>query len=420
MVKTAGYTLFIKVFSALLSFLLIVAISQLMGVADRGVCSLYLVVVVVVMIVSDFAGGATAAYQLNHFEAYELFIFQRNWSFVPGILVPVFFWLTGYINLSDALLLIPASWFYTNWNMLQHLWLGKQQFKIFNAFTLGVPAASLALFTLIWALGLHNRSAYLLALVGSWGIAFLVSWLLFMKRQDTKVITPGKILFKKVFAAAATNQLGHLAGLLHSRLVFLLLPATTLGVYSNALTLAEACFMVPGSLGQVVYSIGASRQPQAAKRQVLRLAWWANFVLLAFAGIVFAVLPGGVYGFVFGEGFQGMSHYMQWLIPGILGNGIYLLLTYWQSAAGQFRFNLIPQLAAVVCNIVITVILLSMEMYTLEAGIFALVSGWFIAACGALYMLQKKGGGLAQLLPLPSFNKIAQLLPGLFNKQKPA
>jgi O-antigen/teichoic acid export membrane protein len=420
MVKTAGYTLFIKVFSAILSFLLIVAISQLMEVADRGVCSLYLVVVVVVMIVSDFAGGATAAYQLNHFEAYELFIFQRNWSFVPGIVVPIFFWLTGYINLSDALMLIPASWFYTNWNMLQHLWLGKQQFKIFNAFTLGVPAVSLALFTLIWALGLHNRAAYLLALVGSWGIAFLVSWVLFMKKQDTKLITPGKVIFKKVIAAAGTNQLGHLAGLLHSRLIFLLLPATTLGVYSNALTLAEACFMVPGSLGQVVYSIGASKQPEAAKRQVLRLAWWTNFLLLALAGIVFAILPGGVYSFIFGEGFRGMSQYMQWLIPGIWGNGFYLLLTYWQSAAGKFKYNLISQLAALLGNIVITVVFLIKDMYTLEAGIFALVSGWFIAACGGLYMLHNKGGGLQQLLPVPSFNKIAHLLPKLFNKQNPA
>lgn len=410
MVKTAGYTLVIKVLSALLSFLLIIGVSQWMGVADRGICSLYLVVVVVVMIVSDFAGGATAAYQLNHFSASQLFTFQRNWSIVPGIIVPLLFWLAGYISLHDAFLLIPASWFYTNWNMLQHLWLGMQQFKVFNAFTLGVPATSLFLFVVIWSLGLQNRSAYLLALIGSWGIGFFVSVILFYKKQVKTETEKGSGLFRKVVAAASTNQIGHLAGLLHSRLVFLLLPAATLGVYSNALTLAEACFMVPGSLGQVVYSIGASKQPDSAKRQVLRLAWWANFALLAMACLVFTLLPGNFYAFIFGAGFQRMDQYMGWLTVGIMGNGTYLLLTYWQSAAGRFKLNLLPLLMGVVVNLSITIVMVSRQDYTLQTGIFALVAGWVIAAFGAIFMLHQKGGGLKQLLPLSSPKKIKALI----------
>ncbi|MCU0375656.1 MAG: hypothetical protein MUF24_10130 [Chitinophagaceae bacterium] len=140
--------------------------------------------------------------------------------------------------------------------------------------------------------------------------------------------------------------------------------------------------------------------------------------MLASACVVFAVLPGGFYSFIFGEGFQGMSQYMQWLIPGILGNGIYLLLTYWQSAAGRFKFNLIPLLVGVFCNLMLSAAILKGGNYALQAGIFALVAGWVIAAFGALYMLQKKGGGLKQLLPLPSFGKIKQLLTTLSNRSK--
>lgn len=405
MVKTVGYTLVIKVLSALLSFFLIIGVSRWMGVADRGICSLYLVVVVVVTIVSDFAGGATAAYQLNHFSARQLFTFQRNWSFVPSITLPLLFWLAEYISLQDAFLLIVASWFYSNWNMLQHLWLGMQQFRIFNSLILGVPATSLLLFVVIWSLGLHNRSAYLLALLGSWAIGFLVSVTLFNKKQIKAEPEKSNGLFRKVVAAAATNQIGHLAGLLHSRLIFLLIPAASLGVYSNALTLAEACFMVPGSLGQVLYSIGASKQPDTAKSEILRLAWWANFTLLAIACVVFNWLPGNFYALIFGAGFQTMNQYMAWLTAGIMGNGTYLLLTYWQSAAGRFKLNLLSLLMGVVVNFTISLFMVIRQEYTLQIGILTMVAGWVIAAMGAIFMLHQKGGGLKQLLTLSSHKK---------------
>ncbi len=404
MFKLAALTLGTKVLSAVVSFVLIIAISRLLGAEERGYCSLYLVIISCIMVISDFAGGAASAFLLNTFNPRQLLKVQMVWSILPSILVPVLFFLAKQTDSTETLILIGAGYIHSGWSMQQHLWLGLRRFTIFNTFIMAAPILSTLLFLFIWWLGMHNKMAYLLAISLSWLICYGISSAIFWSSASITGKT-GKG-FRQIFSAGSLNQLAHVGGLINSRMIFFLIPAGALGVYSNALTLAEACFMVPGSLGQVLYSLAASQTQSAKQFTVLRICWWLNMAIMLLGSVILFVFPSSWFQSIFGADFGDISIYIKYLVPGILFHSIFLLLTYWQSAHGRFKNNLRALLIGLVVNSLATAILWSIGLYNTQSGAVSLTLGWIAASVTAFFIFKVTGGGFAILKPIPGIKTV--------------
>jgi O-antigen/teichoic acid export membrane protein len=94
-----------------------------------------------------------------------------------------------------------------------------------------------------------------------------------------------------------------------------------LGVYSVATQLAEGAWLVPRSLGMVLYS-AVSNEPSAERQRALTLTVFkASVAAAAGALLVALLLPDAVYALLFGPEVTGVRPLLACLAPGIVGHG---------------------------------------------------------------------------------------------------
>lgn len=389
MVKTAGFTFGSRLLGAILSFSLIIIVSRWLGSEERGICGLYLVIITTITAISDIAAGATAPYLLNLYPASRLLKGQMAWAFFPALIVPLVFVFLSGLSFTEYLLLFLAGWLNSTWSILQQLLLGTRKFLAINLMTIIIPALSMAGFILFYKWGFQSAIFYLSAILSAFFIACLAGFFLLnpeLKSHGNEQKEQGR---RHIFQLGFQNQLAHLASLLNSRLVYLMLPAASLGLWSNTLTIGEAFFLIPGSLGQVAYGLVASKTNKEEGRAVFQKAWWANLAVL-FPCMGFAwFLPESFWQWVFGADFSGISALLKLGIPGIGLYCLYLLVSYRQSASGNFQYNFYALLAGLTINLSATAVMLLNGSYSLTGGILALVSGWGIAAMASLIILLK-------------------------------
>ncbi len=381
--KTAGITFGSKLLSALLLFLLWIFISRHLGPAERGICSLYLLVISIIIVISDMAGGAAAAFLLQTIPAKSLGILQMKWCLVPAILVPLLFFLFGKLTFSDAAILGFLGWVHAGWMMQQHIWLGEKQFLFFNVMNALAPILIIIFFGIVWfGLEQQNRYAYLTGLGLAWVLVLSISSFRFWKRHAYVESSATTASVKEIFKNGGMNQLAHLASLANNRWVFFILPATSLGVFANAQSISEAILMVPGSLGQIYYAFAAGKS--FGRNELLKILK-INVLIMTLGCTILMFLPESFWLYLFGNSFSGMRQILIWLTPGIWFYSFYLIFSYWQSANGRFHRNLQVLLLGIVIQVVIFIFALICNLVDVKMASISLSASWILISLTAFF-----------------------------------
>lgn len=387
MLKTAGITFGSKLGSALINFGIIIALSQLLGPAERGRCALYLLLLSMVAGLSDVLSGSATSFLIRTFRPNEIYRMHAVWAVVPSVLIPSIWGLSGGISMLEMVMLVIAGWFHSRYNLQQHLLLALHQFRRFNFNGILFPLTSALFFLFLWKSGIRSGLGYLFSIGITWFLLFFSNNILFkqllLPNPMTSETKPG---FPDLMKPGFLNQLGHLISILNSRLIFFLLPAATLGAWSNVLTITEGIFLIPGSLGQILYAF-LSKMGSGNKSTLLREAFVANIFVSALAACFLFFIPESLWLLLFGYSFHGFRDLLLPLIPGMFFYTLYLIISYIQSSKGRFGLNLLPLLAGLSLNVIVTIWHMGQESYTLQIGISALAAGWILSALVALGIL---------------------------------
>ncbi len=384
MLKIAGLNFISKIAGAAFNFLLIVWISNLLGPGERGICALYLLVIVIILGISEIAGGATTAYLMQKFSYSAILRWHSRWILLPAVLVPLIFHLFNTISWKELILLTMAGWLHSKWNIQQHILLALHQFRIFNVSVILAPIITLSGFGVFWRLGYASSIYYLIALIISWGFLFVINYF-FINRKCPKPEHIEHPNLKDIMEPGLLNQFGHVLSLINNRFIFFIIPAVQLGLLSNALTLAEAVLMIPGSLGQIMYARLASKNNGLNPKSVFKKISILNIILITLGLLFLAILPDNTWKMVFGLEFKGLKKMLVIMLPGIGFYSFYLIISYFHSAQGKFFLNIIPLAAGLILNILGSVWLYFTNNYTLISAVWLLSFTWIlISICAAV------------------------------------
>ncbi len=351
-----------KITAAVINLLIAVVISQTLGNDGKGVQSLLLTTVTFILIFSDIVCGESIVFLTPHHKFKQLFLPSVLWAaFISAIMGGAIRWF--YPGLSDdltmhvAILALINSLSAINSRVL----VGKEEINKANYNTLLQPVVSIITLTVYYViLGRTDIYGYVLALYLSYSSSFLLG--IWMLRHDYATLfqktekSHYKLVMKDLFKYGFLNQTGHFVQFFNLRLSYYLLEryinVGRVGVFSNAVSLAESIWIISNSIALVQYARIANTDDRAyAQRLTLNLCKIC-LAVSALAVIVLALLPSSVYIFIFGNDFGEMSSIIKILAPGILLYCIFLILGHYYSGTGRYQMNTFASLCGLAATFI--------------------------------------------------------------------
>lgn len=377
-----------KILAAALSFVIAIIISQTLGDTGKGTQTLILTAISFIIIFSDIICGASIIYLAPHHSFKKILVASTIWAAIIAVVLGFGLWLFQELpsELPPKLSLIPKLKLIPNLKQAPDLILhvailsfisslsninfrflvGKEEIKKANYNTLLQPLL-LALTLIVYYLILKKSGiyGYVIGLYTAYGGTFLLGmWMLrkeYAQLPHDKDHDYGSAL-KDLFKYGFLNQTGHFVQFFNLRLSYILLEnymdEGRVGVFSNAVSLAEAIWIISSSIALVQYARIANADDRAYAQKLTLDLSKICLVISALAVIVLALLPPQVYTFVFGPEFGEMTGIIRILAPGVLFYCIFLILGHYYSGIGRYQMNTFAALCglAVTCALGFTLI----------------------------------------------------------------
>ena len=406
MINKIFSTFSIKLVSAIFNLLIAVVVSRYLGTSGKGEQSLVLTTISFILIFENIAGGAVLVYLASRFKMWVLISLSYLWSFVVGI---VFYFILLQLDIikSDyivavCLLSVINSFAANNANIL----LGKEKINNYNWINFIQPVFTLmSLLVFVGFIGGTSVVSYINSLYIAYFSALVLSLIMLLRltdKKDSNINCKWKAAIKAMFAMGFYNQLSHITSLLNMRLSYYLLEkyqdSGTLGIYSNAVSLSEAIWMVSGSMAMVQYSKIANSEDKNYSRQLTVNMTKISLLLTIIILIPMLLLPSSFYSFVFGKDFTNINYIMICLAPGVVFYNFALLIGHYFSGNGEYFKNTIASVGGLFVTLILSFAAIPLWGYYGAA----LVSGFsyiVVSAVVILFFYNETKIGFMKMLP---------------------
>lgn len=348
-----------KITAAVINFLIAVILSQVLGDTGKGTQALLLATITFILIFSEIVCGASIIYLAPRHSFKKILVASVAWAAFIAVVMGFALWLF-YPKLAPELIAHVAilSFISSLSNINFRFLVGREEIKKANYNTLLQPV--LMILTLVVYYLLLKKTdiyGYVIGLYVAYGGTFLLGvWMLRNEYANLRHDHDNDYheVLKDLFKYGFLNQTGHFVQFFNLRLSYYLLKeyinVGRVGVFSNAVSLAEAIWIISSSIALVQYARIANASDRAyAQRLTLDLSKIC-LVISAIAVLVLCLLPSEVYVFVFGPDFGEMAGIIRILAPGILFYCIFLILGHYYSGIGRYQMNTFAALCGLVAT----------------------------------------------------------------------
>jgi O-antigen/teichoic acid export membrane protein len=346
------FTFVSRLATAFVNFGTIMLLSRKLGPEGKGIATLILVIVTSVQLICDFMGGAAMVYLSPRYRLRNLLFPSWIWTGFWSLLAPLIVWLVRPdLFVFYGWHIAGLSFLNASMNQQLHLLNGREQFKwvnLLNFFTAILTVSTLAAY--IWwnPKPIH----YMYALYSGWLPAWILSLIILLRLPKVGENLSFRKSFQTLIRFSSANQFGHMLQFSNQRVAYFLLPAFALGIYSNAVSLAEAMWMLATSIATIQYGTIANSNDKAKAIELTVPLFRASILVTSAAGIFLCLLPASFFGLLFGDAFLPVKENLYFLMPGVVFISGYLILGHYFSGTGQFMKNNY----AIACGLAVTLI----------------------------------------------------------------
>ncbi|MCR4964361.1 MAG: polysaccharide biosynthesis C-terminal domain-containing protein [Bacteroidales bacterium] len=348
-----------KIAAAVINFLIAVVISQTLGDVGKGVQSLMLTTITFILIFSEIVCGESVVFLASRHSFSKIFAPSMIWAFLISLVMGAGVMLFSPDVSTDIVIHIAVLSFISSASAINFRFLvGKEEIKKANYNTLLQPVL-IILTILVYYVALKKQDiyGYIIGLYLAYGGSFLLGvWMLRDEYRQLRLfsISEYKEVLKDLFKYGFLNQTGHFVQFFNLRLNYYLLYAYMdegrVGIYSNAVSLAEAIWVISNSIALVQYARISNSDDRAYSQRLTLNLGKICLLVSACAVVVLALLPSPVYQFIFGPEFGEMAPVIRILAPGVLLYCIFLILGHYYSGIGRYQMNTFASL----CGLVVT------------------------------------------------------------------
>jgi len=328
--------------SAFFGLLVSVLISRELGAEIKGNHALFVVGVSIIHLFTNLFAGSSLGYLAPRFPLRFLMRMSGFWSLLSGGICGLILWLLGLLPEGMEWYIIGSGILFAVWNSYAAILLGRQQNTAYNILLLINPFLSVAFLSLL----LFTIQANLYAFANGYAASQLITLVLafvILKRLPETLKDAVPYDWKKLFKHGIYIQLANITQFFNYRMLYYLIDEffgrAFLGVYSNALALAESIWMVSKSISTVQFSRIVNSANDIEARSITG-KYIPISALVSFVGIVVLLLiPGSFFSRVFGPDFSQVSGLLPWISPAILALSISTIYSHYFAGKGLNAIN---------------------------------------------------------------------------------
>lgn len=355
---------------------LIIAIllSRFLGATGRGEQSLLITLITFIIIVNSMVGASAISFLIPRYPFQALIFPSYIWVLLVSALGIVFlppFHMVPAVYLPHVCLLSFILGVYTvNVSVL----ISKERIAAANLLAI-VQSATIILFLLFSFLIRNEKdiNSYIESLYAGYVVSMMLSLFMIRRYFRAQHRSPIALIFeaiKKMFVLGFYNQMAVLTQMLSFRISYYILNQHygpgSVGLYANAITVAESVWLIGRSMAMVQYSKIVNSPDQQFSIQltyrILRDCFIVSSVLL----FMMAFIPDALYGCIFGKEFTALQSLIRILAPGVLFFAVVLIISNYFSGTGRHYINAIASSAGLAVTLLLGFVFI--PLYGLHAA----------------------------------------------------
>ncbi len=388
MIKRVIKTFAARASNILVTFGIAIIISNALGATGKGEQALILLGISLMCIFQQVAGGAALVYLTPRYDGKKLLQVAYLWAFTSSGLG---FLVLNAFNLMPAygLHIVALSLLHSLWSIQAFYLLGREKSDWYNSLNFIYSAITLAYLFIKWQwLGL-TLNDYVISLYLSHGITLFISFFGLKDLGTGTKATKWEIL-KKYIHHGGFIQLANVAQLVKSRIHFyyigLFLGISMVGIYSNALAIAEGIWIITRSISVVQFSKVANLNNKTEARKITTQYTLAS-VGLSLAGLlVLFLLPDQFFIKMFGKEFTGIHDLLTYLSLAVVSLAASNIISHYFSGIGKNHINFIGSLIGLVITAALGYVFI--PKYGLKGAAMASSLAFFATAIFHLVLYQ--------------------------------
>lgn len=383
-------TVFARGSVAIAMLLNLIVISRFLGSAVLGQISLVILNMAIVHTFAEIYSGSALVYFIPRHSLASIYRRGLAWIAICALTVNFVLLLLEPSNRElgvhvTILSMLSAVHIFHNF-----LLLGREKMRIYNFLVFFQPACNIALLTiLVFIFDVTGVQAPLMALYGSYGLSFLISFFaVIVTVRDCNI--SNTINTAEVLKLGFLNQMGNLSHMLSNRFNYYIIGALgmeVLGLYSGSTQLIESVWVISAGISPVVLTHIANTRDDNNASFTLRLAR-VSFILTAVCVLIIYLVPTTVYMTLFGDGFAAAKGIMIYLSPGVLAIGFSSIISHYFSGLGAQKI----QLAANASGVALTLMLsyFAVTHYGLKGACLVASGAYIVQALVLVIVFMKK------------------------------
>lgn len=353
-----------RVANALLSVVMVVMSTRLMGAEAYGIAGMILLDVTVIALANDFFGGSSLVYFAPRIAIWRLVVPAYLWAVAVVALAAVAGWILSLFpylfhaavpdgfDLHILLITLLVSWSGIHQNLL----LGKEQVAAYNmVFSLQVVGQFGVLAAMLFLFNVRDARAWVAALYGGYGLSWIAGWFYTARWINPQSLAGWRSLLREILAFGSQGQMASAVHLANKRLSFYIitpvLGPAALGIYNAGAQLTEGLRIVGQSIALVQFSHISNSTDQDHNRQItlqlLKFTLSVTFV----AVMLLAVFPTSVFASVLGPEFGYVRPVIFSLAAGVVALAATMIFSHFFSGTGRPKYNFHASLAGLVVTL---------------------------------------------------------------------
>ena len=391
MLRKIIFTFSSRLFVTAINFLVILITARYLGAEGRGMISLLMLGITINLLVSNVFGGAAISFLAPRVELFRLVAPAYSWAICSTLMVTGVLMLIDLMPVTYTLHLFLLSLLQAFYNIHLNLLIGKAHIRahnIVNALQVAILFTGLA--ALIFIFKNTTVQSYLFALYTSLGLSFMLS--LFFLKDEVRLFPVKEWwkLWKTILKNGYIIQIASIAQLLNYRMSYYVMDHFSIsppegkklvGVYSTAIALAEAIWLIGRSMGLIQYTHIVKGNDNEETRTLTRRFGKISFMLTFLVLIPVIMLSAVFYRFVFGDEFGAMKQVLILLSPGIACFGMALMYSNYFAGLGMNKVNLYGSLWGLLVTVGVGLVLIpawGMTGAAITASLSYLVTSLFL------------------------------------------